>query len=570
MTDTKDGALRELSDTSWFEVGRKNATAFACNEKWLFRRVETLEFVGRRSFRRRISVDFEIPDHLPDLGKRLADDRCLVPISVIQKWPPLMDFTLSDADGLPASLYLRTTTNKLDFGLLLGMADLTIELGEDQAEQESWQQQMKRAHRQGGPRPERLPEALREKLAAMINNPLPDQRIVADAVNSLSVALLDRLGEALRKDRIKGESTIASHLATTVDLAAQLGGNSILWVAARGSPGTDQIFKFSYLGPIGATQLEMDGGASNGNGGPGVRERITHRLRRIAISCSWRRRRVGAFLLHAGSHVRYHLDVRAPEGSITLVELGAVALPAAPASDQSQHFAILSYVDIARKYAAIEVPDEWVGPASGGFYIDYGEPKTLATTAAKGRDARDRLAKKGRERSAEIFDRRGHIYLGHKGAPSHRVQLQLKLAALRHGFIRGCAASAVVIAILMWAVYLTFPAAAEHIDATAVLLAVVPGVLGFVLARPSEQAIERYHITGVRTMGLLSGAMPILGALTLVLSDLGDKASPDLTVVKPIWLVLAIISTTIAVGLLGSLAGAAPSKEPSEGTYELE
>ncbi len=514
-------------------------------------------------------MDFEIPADLPDLGELIARNTRLVPVSVIQKWPPLMDFTLSDAAGRPASLYLRTTTRRLDFGLLLGMADRTIELGETRAERALQQLLRRQARLRGQPQPERLPLDLRERLAEMVDEPLPDQMTVANTVNSLGVALADRLSEALKKERVRGESRIAAHVAATVDLAAQLGGSSILWVAAQGSPGTDRIFKFSYLGGVGATQFETNGSPKDGEGAPRARERFYIRIKRIAISCSWRRRRVTAPLLHAGSNVRYHLDVRAPEGSIALVELKALALSAAPAGDQMQHFPVLSFVRIARKYSEIEVPDEWVGPVSGGFYIDYGKPEILAATAVKDAGTGQKPTARNRHRSAEIFDRRGHVYLGHEGAPSHRVHLQAKLAVQRHGFIRGCALSGFLIAVLMWSVYLTFPAAADHIEATVVLLSVVPGVLGFVLARPSEQAIERYHITGVRTMGLLSGAMPIAGALTLILCDLADN-NPDLGVVTPIWLGLSIVSTLVACGLIGSFAGAAPSKEPSEGIYESE
>jgi hypothetical protein len=223
---------------------------------------------------------------------------------------------------------------------------------------------------------------------------------------------------------------------------------------------------------------------------------------------------------------------------------------------------------LARRYPdAVDVPDEWVGPESGAFYMDYGKPPiTLAATPPRRNRRKKDDDGERREASAEIVDRRAHVYLGPEGAPSHRVHLQLKLAAPRQGFIRGCTLSAMIIAVLMWTTYLTLPSAALHLEATAVLLSVVPVVLGYVLVRPGEQALERYHVTGVRGMAVLSGGMPILGALTLVLTHRASPASePDLSVARPIWLGLAIFSTVLAACLVASFIFAAPSKEPNEG-----
>jgi hypothetical protein len=113
--------------------------------------------------------------------------------------------------------------------------------------------------------------------------------------------------------------------------------------------------------------------------------------------------------------------------------------------------------------------------------------------------------------------------------------------------------------------YASLTSAALHLEPTVVLLSVVPVVLGYVLVRPGEDALERYHVSGVRAMALLSGATPILGALTLVLTHTTALDSPpDLTLARPIWLALLVISGLMAAGLVLSLLVAAPPSERSE------
>ena len=570
--NTQDETLRELTESVWFGVGWDTADAYSRNQQWLSRRVEAIEFVGRRSVKRSISVDFEVPKGLPSLTGLVAEDTVLVPISVLQKWPPLMDFELTDPDGNPLSLYLRTTARKLDFGLLLGMADRTLALGESKRGRATWEMRRKLARYYRLPRPQRLDPSLRARLASLIRDHFPSRTEVSEAVNELGKDLEARLRDALWRERHQGKDRIATEIAATIDLAARLAGSSILWVPVKGTPGTDRIIRFSYLSAYGASTtepLEENGERAR----PTRRSRMGDRGKRVLIGCSWRQRTLQIPLLHAGRHVRYHLDVRASEGCVELVDIKAKAFPPATADADRQDASVRSSRGLARRYPeSLDAPDEWVGPESGSLYMDYGPPISLASTPEprrrfrRRRRSRENPSEGDRDSIAEIVDRRAHVYLGAKGAPSHRVFLQVKLAAPRQGFIQGCLISAVVISALMWATYLTLTSVALHLDATAVLLSVVPVVLGYVLVRPGEQALERYHVTGVRTMALFSGAMPIIGALTLVLTHKAIHGSPpDLSVAEPIWLGLAIFSAIVASLLAASWFFAAPSKEPREG-----
>jgi hypothetical protein len=571
MSGDRDETLKQLTETIWFGIGRRSAAAFACNHEWLFRRVEAIEFVDRRSVRRKVSVDFEVPRKLPGLGKRAARNAVLVPIAVLQKWPPLMDFHLSDQTNQSISRYLRTTNKQLDFGLLLGMTDLTLAHGDSQAEKTSWEMRRRFSRRLGWPEPERLDSGLRQRLAAIVQDPQPQQTDVANAVNELSSELEGRLKEALDRERFRDSTRIATQVAVTVDLAARLAGGSILWVPVRGRPGTDRIVKFSYLGPYHGSSPEFLEDLGKQDRKWGIRTRTSERLKRVAISCSWRRRTLTIPLLHAGRQVRYHLDVCAPEGSVEILEAKALALPAAT-GDGARDAPVRSVPSLARKYAGLDPPDEWVGSESDGYYMDYGEPLPLASTSPTPEGYGKLPAESETEASAEIIDRRAHVYLGITGAPSHRVLLQVKLAAARQGFIQGCATAATVIAFMMWFAFAQLGSAAIHIEPTVVLLSVVPIVLGYVLVRPDEQPFEHYHLSGVRVMALLSGATPIVGALLLVLTHKGPASdtSPDLAVVRPIWLALAVVSALTAAGLILSWFRAAPSKDPGDGAAKSD
>ena len=542
MGECADETLERLSNSIWFRIGKKSAEAYLAHEEWLFRRVEAIEFIDRHSVKRSISVDFELPCGLPSLKTRAPEGARLVPISVFHKWPPLMGFNLVGPDGHPTSRYTGTTNKQLDFGLLLGMADRALAVGEDRGERESWERRRRLARRRERPAPERLAPVLRRELAAVVHNPDPAQAAVAQAVNALRAELNTRLRDALARERMQDRTQLAANIAVTVDLAARLAGTSILWVVVEGAPGTDRIVKFSYLDVYGSGDS---------------------RLKALLIACSWQRRKLFISLPHAGRHVRYHLDIPAPEGCVELAVVEAMALPPAPGAEDVQEAAVLSVDSLAEKYPDFDLPDEWVGPQSSRYFLDYGKPNRLASTSETHDDAH--VCGPGgtdQEAHAERVDRRTHIYLGARSAPSHRVFLQIELAASRQGFIRNCALAAALIAFVMVVAYCKLTSVVLHVEATVVLLAVVPVVLGYLLVRPGESGLERSHISGVRVMALISGATPILAALSIVLTH-GPHASetPALASVRPLWAALALVSVLMAAGLFVSWFKAAPSKE---------
>jgi len=554
-----DEKLTQLTSSRWFDVGRGSATAYDKHQQWLSRRVETIDFVGARSVKRSISVDFEVPAGLPRLKELAAPGTWLVPISVFQKWPRLMGFNFVGPTGHPTSLYLRKTNKQLDFGLLLGMVDLTLSHCESALERHRRELRDTLGRGLGRPRAEQLPVELRRKLAAIVQSARPARAAIEDAVNELELHLRTRLSHALANAARPERERTAARITATVDLAGRLAASSVLWVNVDGDPGTDRIVKFSYLHAYHLSATPDDDEDEDREIGASRWSRWT---RQILIACSWRKRTLFIPLPHAGRHVRFHLDTRAPSEGLALVGADVMAFPSAQAAGRDDEGVVRSVDHLAEKYDELDRPDEWVGPESSRLYIDYGAPVVLAS-ASRSRD-REMKSRDGadREATAEIVDDRAHVYLGERSAPSHRVFLQVKLAAARHGFITGCALAAFIIALLMGAGYFELESAALHLEPTVVLLSVVPVVLGYVLVRPGEHALEHYHIRGVRILALVSGATPIAGALTLVLTHVRDKEHlPNVSVARPIWGALAIVATIAAVALFFSwLRSARPSK----------
>ncbi|HST34446.1 MAG TPA: hypothetical protein VLJ80_13120 [Solirubrobacteraceae bacterium] len=549
------GCARRVADHSdgefWLEIGRRTAAAYASHEEWLFRRVETIELIDVSLVKRSISVDFEMPRGLPKLRGRAAPETKLVPISVYYKWPPLMDFSFVGPEGHPTSLYKRATNKKLDFGLLLGMAEKALSGRADD---------------------ERLAPQLIRELEEVVEQRRPSKDLVANATNQLRAELKSKLADALRRERLEGHDALITQIAATVDLAGRLSDSSILWVAATGRRGTDRIVKFSYS-DLHRAPSDLPHGAVRDDATP-EGSKLKHWRRQLEIACSWRARILHVPLPHAGRYVRFHVDVRT-QGGVELAGVEVKALsPAAPTITDptaAEQMTVVSVQDLARKYPEeLDVPDEWIGPESSRYYLAYDKQTTLTLTSSSPPKETDVRRKAGYDENAStrLVKDRAHVYLGAESTPSHRVWLQLKLAVPRSGFIKGCMLTAFVVALLMTAAYVRLSSAAEHLDATVVLLSIVPVVLGYVLVRPGEQALERDHITGVRTIAMLAGAMPIVGALALVLTHVHRKGMPtpppDLSLVKPIWLGLTIAAWLAALALTCSWRKAPASRMPRQ------
>ena len=491
----RDAVLRRLRDPDapWFEIGRSSAKPYLARKQWLFRRVETLDFQSYRSARRTVSVDFEIPwrEKLPDLGGRAPDEGVLAPISVFRKWPPLIDFSMTGQYGHPASLYTRDTNKQLDFGVLIGVIETLIDSPDG--------------------RTGRLPLELEQALAVMVASDQPNDAGIARVVNSLT----DELNATVPHE---GDST-PRHIASTVDLAAQLSRRSILWVPVVGRPGTDCIVKFSYLDEVAPDQAWW---------------------KALVTSCSWRGRTIGVPLQHAGRHTRYHLDIHTPSDGVSFIAARVFAFPGA------------SVAPISSDHEA-EMPAGTPGLAPSGD-PSQAAPAASTTAPATPVSAEPSGAPSGEIPAGEsqIVDGRVHIYLPFRAMRSHRVVLELGVAATRGGFIERCVIATAAIVVLMSVTFAKLTVAAEHIDATVVLLAAVPAIIGIVIVRANEHALEREHIAGVRAMALWAGSMPILGSIALLLTPRSTA--------NAVWAGLLLASWYLLAGVCTSWVFAAPPR----------
>jgi hypothetical protein len=124
----------ERTIAAFFEIGNPTTVAeqavrlFWEKETWIYRRVERIMFLDRTLVRRRISVDFEIPQAVLEVrmaGAKDEDPRVerYLPVSVLRSWPPVLNFDLRDADDKPIPLLSRRTTNALDEEVLRQVAE---------------------------------------------------------------------------------------------------------------------------------------------------------------------------------------------------------------------------------------------------------------------------------------------------------------------------------------------------------------------------------------------------------------------------------------------------------------
>lgn len=170
-------------------------------DDWVRRRVETISFVDRRLVRRHVSIDFEVPK----IRKGVSEDSGLVPISIIDKWPPLLNFDLRSRSNLPLPLLTTKENACMDEALLLAIA-------------------------------ERLKGA---------DSDLPNQiHRLTHREQGEAVDAFDRIVEYLRcVDSCQGTRDRLLSLADT------LCGSSILWVPTDEPVGQRTIVKFAYDAP---------------------------------------------------------------------------------------------------------------------------------------------------------------------------------------------------------------------------------------------------------------------------------------------------------------------------------
>jgi hypothetical protein len=249
-----DEAYGDREERAFFEIGNVALLAeevgplFWEKETWIQRRVEQIRFVDRTMVRRQISIDFRVP------AQGLSNDGVTyLPISVLRSWPPVLNFSLRDADGRPMSLLSKKATNTLDERVLMGLAEHAM-------------------------------DARAEEIAPYVRRIINDEgRRARRAFTILRDAI-----EGIAEEGI-GETDVYAQL---VDLAAVMVDSTMLWIPAPGDPESRHIIKLSYDEPI-------------------VRRLLLGR--RLLTALSWRSIVIAFDVPHVGDANSYHLEIEPPE-----------------------------------------------------------------------------------------------------------------------------------------------------------------------------------------------------------------------------------------------------------------
>jgi hypothetical protein len=136
-----------------------------------------------------------------------------------------------------------------------------------------------------------------------------------------------------------------------------------------------------------------------------------------------------------------------------------------------------------------------------------------------------------------------HLRLRPREKEPHALAL---LRVHRGGFLPAALVTSALATALLAAGRFRMSAVATEIEASATVLALVPGLLAVYLARPGEHALASRMLVGVRFMVLISGACAIsAGALLLGHADPEER--------EFLWTLLLCISTGATAGILLSI-----------------
>ncbi len=95
-------------------------------QQWVYRRVESLDFVDERRLGRRVSMDFELPDQAVCIETSSAGLSYAIPLGLFRKGV-LRRFDVSDEDDRPLPLLARGQTSEVGARLLVSVAIVALQ-----------------------------------------------------------------------------------------------------------------------------------------------------------------------------------------------------------------------------------------------------------------------------------------------------------------------------------------------------------------------------------------------------------------------------------------------------------
>ena len=219
--------------------------------------------------RRKVSVDFSIPPALPPFHEGAHESKLravvrahprpasepnvyFVPVALLRKWPPLLDFDLRDEHGSPLPLLTTAKNREVDAAAVFGLAP------------------------EGDAR-----DCLKDLLEKI---PREDGSAARQALDGVGTYLNARL-HSMSTDDVRAWLPV-------LHLGAALVGNSLLWVRVEAYPGQRQVIKFSFIEYL-------------------SRELVLRR--RLLSALGWIPRRYGFLLPNMGERETYHLEIEPPQ-----------------------------------------------------------------------------------------------------------------------------------------------------------------------------------------------------------------------------------------------------------------
>lgn len=214
-----------FTDSQLVAAGESAAGAVAERSKWIHRRVEQITFPlpSERMYRRDVSIDFTIPNVAAVNSE--PPNRYYVPLSLLERWPPILRLDLRSAEGQPIPLLTSDQNAIADAALLRAVARRALE-------------------KAGFKLNDELSETI-DRLAGLRRSArqLPARREVMNGT------LLSLIPPRTLGDRTPEQEALAQdHLF--MELAGAMPRMTLLWLRVEGSPGDREVVKLSYDAPF--------------------------------------------------------------------------------------------------------------------------------------------------------------------------------------------------------------------------------------------------------------------------------------------------------------------------------
>lgn len=443
----------------------------------------------------RVSIDYTIPAGSVAFSHDQDGDVFYLPVALLNKWPPVMKFDFLDDSGCSSPLLTRQKNREVDAALLESL------------------------------RPPRPNDAAAPNLYAHL-------RDIALCEASVATRALERLTDDLEPHIPSLSATERRDWRVMARIAGALVGNSILWLRTTGGQHERQIAKFAFEYPV---------------------ERDLLFWRRVAAAFSWEEIATTIQLPLVNNYGSFHLTVDPPIGlqvnRASMVVEGDDADseesgPGPHADSVVSASEVLAAVPAFMKTALAEAKFIRLQAVRGiklraQRYAAAIVQRDVPTPQLNAYPDPNREPPSGKPYWSNRWSR-AYFYVG--GTDARRAVARVGLRVSKHGMISGALLMATLIACLMTLFCVGARPIAEHHAASGVtVLLLIPGLLGYLIARPGEHPLVRRHVIGIRFLILFSGAIPILAALVLLL-----HSHPTVDV-RPWWIVLTAASWLIVL-----------------------